>query len=218
MQYLGLAVVVGFLALLIVLVALRLLFGGHWLLGWLRGNLGLLFLAAAGLVGLLAYEVSRYHAIPADRTLAEVSFAQQKGRRYEARISHAGRQYSVLLEGDLWQLELRQLRWEGLGDFIGLEPGYRLESLSGRYLAVEQQAGSRFAEALLVEQPLDLPLTQWLDRVQIDLPFVALQHAKISLMPIADGAGFAVELAPTGLLVRPLNEAASKAVSDWRVE
>ncbi|HAV86710.1 MAG TPA: hypothetical protein DCW78_01850, partial [Pseudomonas sp.] len=174
MQYLGLAVVVGFLALLIVLVALRLLFGGHWLLGWLRGNLGLLFLAAAGLVGLLAYEVSRYHAIPADRTLAEVSFAQQKGRRYEARISHAGRQYSVLLEGDLWQLELRQLRWEGLGDFIGLEPGYRLESLSGRYLAVEQQAGSRFAEALLVEQPLDLPLTQWLDRVQIDMPFVAL--------------------------------------------
>ncbi len=84
MQYLGLAVVVGFLALLIVLVALRLLFGGHWLLGWLRGNLGLLFLAAAGLVGLLAYEVSQYHAIPADRTLAEVSFAQQKGRRYEA--------------------------------------------------------------------------------------------------------------------------------------
>ena len=53
MQYLGLAVVVGFIALLTALIAARMLAAGHWLLGWLRGTLGMLVLALAGLVGLI---------------------------------------------------------------------------------------------------------------------------------------------------------------------
>ena len=36
-------------------------------------------------------------------------------------------------------LDLNLLRWKSLAELIGLESGYRLERLSGRYLAVEQQ-------------------------------------------------------------------------------
>ena len=39
-----------------------------------------------------------------------------------------------MLEGDLWQLDLNLLRWKSLAELIGLESGYRLERLSGRYL------------------------------------------------------------------------------------
>ena len=34
MQYLGLAIVIALLAVIVLLVALRLLLGGHWLTGW----------------------------------------------------------------------------------------------------------------------------------------------------------------------------------------
>ena len=40
----------------------------------------------------------------------------------------------------MWQLDGRLIRWKGLAELIGLEPGYRLERLSGRFLAIEQQA------------------------------------------------------------------------------
>jgi len=34
-------------------------------------------------------------------------------------------------------------------------------------------------------------------------------------MPIADGAVYAVELTPTGLLAKPVNAAAAEALKNW---
>ena len=61
MQYLGLAIVVALLALIVLLVALRLLLG-HWFMGWLRGTCGFVVLALAGLIALIGYDISTYSA------------------------------------------------------------------------------------------------------------------------------------------------------------
>ncbi len=218
MQYLGLAVVVGLLALIIVLLGLRLLLGGNWLLGWLRGSLGLVFLGLAALVGLLAFEASQHRAIPADKRLATVHFSAQSGQRYEVRVEGAESQGDALLEGDLWQLETQLLHWSGLGELIGLEPGYRLQRLNSRYLAVEQQAGARFAEIRLVDQPVGAQPGEWLERLRLDIPFLTVERLRTSHLPVADGASFAIELAPTGLLATPVNAAAREALQQWQAD
>ena len=122
---------------------------------------------------------------------------------------------TVMLEGDLWQLDLNLLRWKSLAELIGLESGYRLERLSGRYLAVEQQNLARHGRVVLSEKPLGMDIWQSLQLGQRDMYLVEAQVLRVDYMPIADGASYAVELAPTGLLARPLNAAATEALKNW---
>lgn len=213
MQYLGLAVVVALLALVVLLVALRMLFGGNWLLGWLRGTFGLLLLALTAVIGFIAYDVRDYQPIASDTPLATVVFHAQGRQRYEVEIQ-GRQQHSVILEGDLWQLEVHTLRWSGLTALIGLEPGYRLQALSGRYLSVEQQEQARHTRVQLANGTA-LPVRDWLKTVDWDVPFIEPQTQRVSFMPLADGAAFQIEQSATGLLATPMTAEARQALKDW---
>lgn len=215
MQYLGLAIVVALLAVIVLLVALRLLLGGNWLMGWLRGTCGFLVLALAGLIAMVGYDVSTYAALPNGEPLVTLSFRAQGPQRYEVRLEQGKKTHTALLEGDLWQLDLHVLRWKSLAELIGLESGYRLEQLSGRYLAVEQQNLARHARVVLSERPLGVNIWQSLQLGQHDMLFFEGQVLRVDYMPIADGAVYAVDLAPTGLLARPVNAAATEALKNW---
>ncbi len=216
MQYLGLAIVVALLALIVLLVALRLLLGGHWFMGWLRGTCGFVVLALAGLIALIGYDISTYTALPPEqKPLVTLTFQAQGAQRYEVTLGQGKETRTVMLEGDLWQLDLNLLRWKSLAELIGLESGYRLERLSGRYLAVEQQNLARHGRVVLSEKPLGMDIWQSLQLGQRDMYLVEAQALRVDYMPIADGASYAVELAPTGLLARPLNAAATEALKNW---
>jgi len=215
MQYLGLAIVIALLAVIVLLVALRLLLGGHWLMGWLRGTCGFLVLLFAGLIGLVGYDVSTYAALPDKKPLVTVSFHAQGPQRYEVSLEQGNETRTVMLEGDLWQLDLHLLRWKSLAELIGLESGYRLERLSGRYLAVEQQNIARHGRVVLSENLLGADIWDALQLERRDLRFLEPQVLRVEYMPIADGAAYAVELAPTGLLAKPVNAAATEALKNW---
>lgn len=215
MQYLGLAIVVAVLAVIVLLVALRLLLGGQWLMGWLRGTCGFLALALAGLIGLIGYDISTYAALPDARALATLRFQAVGPQRYEVSLEQEKATRTYVLEGDLWQLDLHVLRWKSLAELIGLESGYRLERLSGRYLAVEQQNLARHARVELSEKLLGVDIWRSLQLERRNLHFLEPHVLRVDYMPIADGASYAVELAPTGLLARPLNAAATEALKNW---
>lgn len=215
MQYLGLAIAVAFLALIVVLVALRLLLGGQWLLGWLRGTFGLVVLALGSLIGVIAYDVHHYRPLPEAGPVATLTFNADGPQRYDVRLVQGNDERRVTLEGDLWQLDMRILRWKGLADLIGLEPGYRLDRLSGRYLAVEQQGQARHALVSLSESPAGLDFWRWLRLSGRDLYLVDSEARRVNYMPVAAGAVFQVSLAPTGLMVQPMNPAATQALKDW---
>lgn len=215
MQYLGLAIVIALLAVIVLLVALRLLLGGSWLMGWLRGTCGFAVLALAGLIGLIGYDISTYSALPSDRPLVTVTFQAQGSQRYEVRLEQGKEARTAMLEGDLWQLDLHVLRWKSLAELIGLESGYRLERLTGRYLAVEQQNVARHGRVVLSEKPLGVDIWQSLELGQRSMHLVDAQLLRVDYMPIADGAAYAVELAPTGLIAKPMNAAATEALKNW---
>ena len=215
MQYLGLAVGVGFLALVTMLLAMRVLLGGNWLLGWLRGTFGLLLLGLGAVVGLIAWDVTTYRPMPLDKPVARLTFQADGPQRYQVRLEQDGNSRLVTLEGDLWQLDLRALQWNGLAALLGLENGYRLQRLSGRYLAVEQQEQARHVRVELTQSQLGLDFWAWLQDCRCGSLLVAAQHRRVSYLPIADGAEYAIDMTPTGPLAQPANAAAEQAMKAW---
>lgn len=216
MQYDGLAWAIGLLALLVLWVALRILLNSSWFLGWLRGTAGLLFLVSAALVGVIAYDLMSYDTLPEERPLVTLSFQAETPQRYRVTLVEGARERSVLLEGDLWQLDGQLLRLRGLAELIGLEPGYRLTQLSGRFLAIEQQAVAQRPEAVLAQSPLGIDLWRWLRLSGRDLFLFDAQALRVPYLPIADGAVYEVRLASTGLMATPVNDAARQALRSWR--
>jgi len=215
MQYLGLGLVVGLLALMVALVALRVLLSGHWLLGWLRGTVGMLAVALAVLIGLTGWDMSGYRSLPTDNDVALLSFQADGQQRYRVQLEEAGQSRFVTLEGDLWQLEARVLRWSGLAALIGLQPGYRLAVLSGRYLAVEQQDQAHHPYVPLAQSVGGVDLWAWLRDCRCTSLMLEAQSRRGNFLPIADGARYRVELTSTGLLAKPDNAEAEQALSNW---
>lgn len=215
MQYQGLAWVVALVAVLSTLIGARILFNRHWFLGWLRGTCGLVFLALAGFIGLLAWDISSYRAMPQDKPLATLSF-KADGAYYRVEVLQGGEERSVLLEGDLWQLDARLMQWKGLAQLIGLQPGYRLEKLSGRFLSIEQQNLAQRTRVELASSPYGVDLWRWLRLSQRDLFIFDPQAARVTYLPIADDAVYSINLTPAGLLAEPMNQAARQALQDWQ--
>lgn len=215
MQYNALAWATALLALLVLFIALRIMFGGRWFLAWLRGTSGLVFLAAAVLVALVAYDLSRYAPLPANKPLLTLSF-HRTANVYQVDILEDGVQRSVNLEGDLWQLDVRLLQWKGLAALIGLQPGYRLEKLNSRFLSIEQQSQARYTQAELTHSLYGVDLWRWLRLGQHDLFMFDAQARRVTYLPMADKAVFNVSLTATGLLAEPMNEAAHQALKDWQ--
>lgn len=215
MQYVGLAVFIALLALLIGLVAMRILAGGPWLLGWLRGTFAMAILVLAALAGLVAWDFTSYRHLEPQAPLASLTFQADGQQRYQVTVSQDQRTRFVTLEGDLWQLDLRALRWNGLAALIGLQPGYRLERLSGRYLAVEQQDQARHPYVTLGHSQGGVDFWAWLQRCQCGSPVLEAQLRRASYLPMADGAEYSVEMTPTGLLAKPMNAAAEQALKEW---
>jgi len=201
--------------MLVLIVAARLLFDRDWLLGWLRGTLGLAFLATAGVIGLIACDLFSYRALPEDGRLALVSFHADGLQHYRVDIEEGNKTRSTTLDGDLWQLDARLFKWKGLAALIGLEPGYRLDRLSGRYLAIEQQQLAHNIKVTLAESPVGIDTWRWLRLSRHDLGLFDPQALRVTFLPMADNATYALDLKPTGLLVQPLSPEAHQAMKDW---
>lgn len=214
MQYDGLAWVVAFMALLALMVAARILFDRHWFLGWLRGTAGMLFVAIAALVALVAWDLRSYDPLPAERPLATLSFHKVAEQRYEVTLLQGNDERRVELAGDLWQLDARVLDWKGLARLIGMAPGYRLQDLSGRFLAVEQQSFGR--KVSLVSDAPVVDFWRWLRDGQHDLLTFVPKAGRVNYLPMADQAVFAVRYGASGLTAEPMNAAANQALKEWQ--
>ena len=119
------------------------------------------------------------------------------------------------LAGDEWQLDARVLKWSGLATVLGFEPVYRLERLSGRYYSVAQERSARrtIESFTIVDSGFDLWSTLRLSDNWV--PWVDAVFGSAAYLPMRDGAHFRVTIGSSGLLARPLNDSAIKAVADW---
>jgi hypothetical protein len=153
--------------------------------------------------------------LTAETPAAEVRFRQQGERRFAAEVLYPdGRREAFDLAGDEWQLDARVLKWHGAATLLGLDTHFRLDRIGGRYRDIAaERSEPRTVHELARPGGLDV---WWLARrFHAWLPWVDALYGSATYLPMADGAHYAVGVAASGLVARPLNRAAREAVAAW---
>lgn len=179
--------------------------------------LGGVVLVVVGLAaGAVAANLYTYHRFTAEHPVAEVLFAQIGEQAFDTRLTLAdGADRQLELHGDEWQLDARVLKWEGLAILGGAEPRFRLERLSGRYQNLQQARSGPYTVYDLHTNP-GVDLWSLAQRYPDRLPWVDAVYGSGVYMPMADAARYEITIAPSGLVVRPLNKAARQAAAGWQ--
>ncbi|MCQ4346516.1 hypothetical protein NGA35_03495 [Pseudomonas stutzeri] len=211
MQYNGLAWAVALLALLVLGIGASTLLRRGWFLGWLRGTCGLFLLCLAAAAALVAWDLRSYATLPQPgEVLATLSIKGQGSQRYQVSLQEGEHQRDLIVHGELWQLDARVFGWKGLATLIGLQSGYRFETLSSRYRTAlrDDAEPSRVA---LARSPYGIDLWRWLRESGWDLLLFDARGARVTFLPLVDGAVYRLRLTSEGLLAEPQNAAARTA-------
>ncbi|MFL6574905.1 MAG: hypothetical protein ACJ8G4_24345, partial [Burkholderiales bacterium] len=186
----------------------------------IRGTLYLLFGGVVVLIGvaagLVATNLVTYARLTHEQEAARVTTRQLGERQFAVSVQTPGgppRDFQV--RGDEWQIDARVLKWRALGTLLGFDSVYRLERLSGRYGDVQSE---RSAPRTVYELAADPGVDFWsvARRYPRYLPFADALYGSAAYVPMAEGAEYAVSVSASGLVVRPVNDAARQAVGGWK--
>jgi hypothetical protein len=217
MLYTLLAIIVVVLALLVLYRALKILWVSSWFLGWLKGMFGLSLLALAIALGALAYDVYSYKQILPGQPIATINFELIEEQHFEAIVVDAlGNQQRHKLRGDQWQLDARVINWQGYLASFDIKPAYRLDHLSGRYYDLQKESKAQRLDIALAESPLKLDWWKFVNDHAKWFAFIDTRYGQAKYMPMRAGALYEIVLTKTGVNVRPLNDVASQAISEWK--
>ena len=187
---------------------------GRWLRAGVELGAGLLLLAVAATLGLLAMNIVTYQRLTSEQAAGLISFAQIGPQRFEATLHLAHAPDQVLeLGGDEWQIDARILKWKSPATLLGLDTRYRFERLAGRYRDVADERERLRSVHDLGMPPGDLGLL--LDRTSRRLPWVDAYYGNSAYLPMAHGAAFRISVTASGLAARPANAEAERAVRNW---
>ncbi len=191
---------------------------------WMRASLyavPILF-AFAGLFFLLLIlsNLTTYQRLTYERDIVRLSMVQIADQRFEIKLDYLDpgldriSQVS-LIKGDEWRLEARILKWQGWANIMGLDSYYKLDRLSGRYRSIEQ-AGSELPSVLdLSTKERGLNLWELKRLMKSNLPFIDAYYGQAVFLPLQHAAAFNISINQAGLIARPANEIAKRALEDW---
>lgn len=216
--YLGVIGLAALLALWAAIAAMRRLANGEPAKAVLR-------LLAAAVFGLFALvliatgmNLRTYLRLTHEQPGATLTFRQVADRHYALELESADGGFRALdVRGDEWQLDARILKWSGIGVVLGLDTRWRLERISGRYRDVRQEL-----EAPRTVHDLAPPATGFdlwgFAQGHPWLSIVDATYGSATYLPLADGARYTVTISSTGLVARPANDAARRAIARWGSE
>jgi len=217
-QYLlvGFTLVGGVLAVPLVMWAVRRLTDYRFVSGSVLLLSSLLMVAIGVAAALAAASLRTYNRLTAEQEAARVAMRQVAPKHFALSLHPKdGKPQTFEVLGDEWQIDARLLKWRPIATIAGFDTVYRLERLSGRYSDVaEERSAKRTVYGLAERAPVDF----WLFLRQYNdyLPFGDALYGSAAFVPMADEAEYAVSVSSTGLVVRPTNDVARKAVGAWK--
>ena len=182
----------------------------------------LIFLALAAAAFLLASNLYTYQRLVYEQPVAEIVFQQLSQQTFQADILALDSpfQQTVTLKGDEWQMDAQVLSWKGAATLMGLDANYRLHRISGRYLDILEERNSPRTVFSLLKKPAYIEderfdLWQFAHEHQSWLQWIDAAYGSAVFLPMTDGARYKISISRTGLIARPANDKARKAVSRW---
>lgn len=160
-------------------------------------------LAALGGVNLYTYQ-----RFTNEVGVAVLSFEQAAERSFLVTIEADGNPRRFLLKGDEWQLDARMIKWTDWLTFMGEDPLFRLDRISGRYVEVDR-ARSHPPSVHSLRDGAGLDLWSFARRAGDWLPGIDAAYGSSVFLPMRDGAVYEVSMSRTGLLARERQRGAS---------
>src|SRR5208337_1541312 len=211
----ALIIAVGLLGVLFLVAAFGRLRRGRLVGGLLRGvtSLALFSLAAAAL--LLGGDFRTYQRLSAEQPAAELEFSRIGAHQFNGLLIYpTGERASFALHGDEWQVDARILKWRAFANLLGFDSAYRLERISGRFTRIEDER-TEPRTVYSLNPPSRVDLWELLHRFRAWVPWVDALYGSATYLPMTEIGRYEIKVSQSGLLARPLNQAAREAVGAW---
>jgi hypothetical protein len=180
----------------------------------LLGGAAVLLVALAAV--LLGFDLQTYRRLSYEHPVAIILLNQTGDHSFDATlIEPPSSAQTIPLKGDEWRIEARVLKWKPWANVFGLDSRYRLTRLAGEYADAAAEQTAPRAVHDLGSAAIGGDLARVARSVR-RIGLVDTLYGSAALMPMANGAEYQIWLTQSGLVVRPMNNAATKAVADWR--
>lgn len=183
--------------------------------GMAHGAAALIFFLAAACAMLVGTNLRSYQRLSFEQPAGELQFARVGTQEFNATLTYPnGERANFALHGDEWQIDARVLKWHAFANLLGFDAAYRLERISGRYTRLEDE---RTLPRTVYDLNTPGRIDPWdlLHRYRSWVPWVDALYGSATFLPMADGALYEIKVSQSGLLARPLNQAAREAVGSW---
>lgn len=171
---------------------------------------------AGGASTMLAFSYFGYFQLVDEQVIGQIKFSESAPEQYVARLMLENEERDRMFEilGDEWQMDARVVTWKPPMTLLGLDPIFQLDRLSGRYSDVEEEL-SKHRSAHALSEPVTMDVWQFARKYPKLMPGVDAHYGTATYLPMAHGAIFEVTMTRTGLVARPVNDAAREAVGEW---
>ncbi|RZV38761.1 MAG: cation/multidrug efflux pump [Chromatiales bacterium] len=170
---------------------------------------------AGGASIMLAFSYYGYDRLVDEQYVGRIQFSQSAPEQYVARLMVENEQDQMYeLLGNEWQMDARVVTWKPPATLLGLDPIFRLDRLSGRYAEIIDER-SKVRSVHSLSEPVTMDVWQFARKYPKLMPGVDAHYGTATYLPMADDAIFELTMTRTGLIARPVNEAATNAVGQW---
>jgi hypothetical protein len=211
----ALIAVLGLVGILFLIAAVRRLRRRRVMGGLMHGATALVLILISVCAVLIAANLRTFQRLSAEQPAGELQLARTGERQFNAVLTYpSGERANFALRGDEWQADARVLKWHAFANLMGFDTAYRLERISGRYTRIEDERDQpRTVYSLNPPQRID----PWelLRRYHSWMPWMDALYGSATFLPMADGALYEIKVSQSGLVARPLNQAARDAVGSW---
>lgn len=155
--------------------------------------------AVGGLSGLNLYTYQRFTH---ESVLGTLEFRDRGADAYLVEWRPAeGRQRTFELRGDEWQLDVRMIKWTDWLTFMGEDPLYRLDRISGRYIDADKARRNAPVIEDLTE-PGSFDVWEFARKSGEWLPGIDAAYGTSVYLPMESGMAYEVSMTRTGLIAR----------------
>ena len=215
MTFTALIAVCALFGVLFFIAAIRRLRRRRVLGGMAHGGAALIFFLAAACAVLIGTNLRSYQRLTYEQPAGELQLTKQGERLFDAHLSYPdGKHANFPLRGDEWQVDARVLKWHAFANLVGFDAAYRLERISGRYAHIEDERSQ--PRTVYDLQPAGR-VDPWelVHRYRSWIPWMDALYGSATFLPMADGALYEIKVTQSGLIARPLNQAARDATGSW---
>ncbi|MGH9561018.1 MAG: hypothetical protein ACRD3S_06145 [Terracidiphilus sp.] len=215
MTFSALIVVFALAGILLLFAAVRRLRRRRVFGGLAAGSGALILILLSAGAALIAANLLTYQRLSFEQPAGELQLTRTGERAFNAALTYpSGEHADFALRGDEWQIDARVLKWHAFANLVGFDALYRLDRISGRYTRIEdERTQARSVYSLNPPQLID----PWelAHRYHSWIPWIDALYGSATFLPMADGALYEIKVSQSGLVARPLNQAARDAVGSW---